>query len=440
MGDVVAQPAQTSNHHENESTPSKENVHMKKKLQAVEAVDEEPVLEELYESVDFDFNLEGVHSDAANMLQSLITRQVVKAALKKQVQKAMKIKEAAKDTLVNRRKTFSEQNGKLKEKLLQQKLKLEQKITAPPFLRTSDKIAFTLGIAVLCITEYILLKKPELMYLWYTFLIFPLMIARYYFYHKVKYHYFMLDFCYYTQVLLLANLYVFPSPELFQIVFALSNGPLCVAIVMWRNSLVFHDLDKLTSVFIHMFPPLVTFAMRWYPPQGDFSLVCTEPDCNLSPYFAFTLSILFYSIWQILYLVKTEMIDKLKLQSDKNIMTSVRWMSEVKPHPIYRFMLKKGINLSPPTALTLVQGVYTILTLVPIIPIFEHFELHCIFLAGVFIVCVWNGANFYFDVFSETYSQRLKGYLNSMDQQSPPTTTKHVDGSQSDQVDQTTAN
>ena len=29
--------------------------------------------------------------------------------------------------------------------------------------------------------------------------------------------------------------------------------------------LVFHDVDKITSTFIHFVPPLVTFTMRWHP-------------------------------------------------------------------------------------------------------------------------------------------------------------------------------
>jgi len=35
-----------------------------------------------------------------------------------------------------------------------------------------------------------------------------------------------------------------------------SQGPLLTAIVVWGNSLVFHDIDKLTSVFIHIYPPI----------------------------------------------------------------------------------------------------------------------------------------------------------------------------------------
>lgn len=67
----------------------------------------------------------------------------------------------------------------------------------------------------------------------------------------------MLDFCYFAQTILLIWLYIFPhNSVLFQIVFAMVNGPLAVGIVMWRNSLVLHEIDKCCSVFIHIFPPL----------------------------------------------------------------------------------------------------------------------------------------------------------------------------------------
>jgi len=278
-------------------------------------------------------------------------------------------------------------------------------------LRTSDKCAFTLGIIALCITEYILLKVPHMMLYWYSFLLVPLLTARYYTYHKIKFHYFMLDFCYYVQVLLLFQIYYFQSAAFFQIIFALSTGPLCVAIVMWRNSLVFHDLDKITSVFIHIFPPLVAYSLRWYPPNNDFSLVCVEPDCKMSAYYAFGLSFIFYCVWQILYLIQTEFFDKEKLEKDKEMMTSVKWMTIIKPHPIYKMMLQNGINIRPAYALSLVQGIYTFLTLLPIIPVFQYHDLHVIYLCLIFLVCIWNGANYYFEIFTETYTDRLQRFL-----------------------------
>ena len=39
-------------------------------------------------------------------------------------------------------------------------------------------------------------------------------------------------------------------------------GTLMSAVVMWQNSLVFHSLDKLTSFFLHFFPPLHLHLFR----------------------------------------------------------------------------------------------------------------------------------------------------------------------------------
>ena len=92
-------------------------------------------------------------------------------------------------------------------------------------------------------------------------------------------------------------------------------------------------------------------------------------------------------------------------------MTSVRWLTKVKPHPIYKSMKKAGLAPNPVFALVLVQGVYTPLTLLPNFLIFGYYEVHVLYIALVAIVGVWNGASFYFEIFSETYSDRLQRFL-----------------------------
>jgi len=53
-------------------------------------------------------------------------------------------------------------------------------------------------------------------------------------------------------------------------------------------------------------------------------------------------------LWQALYIFKTELMDKKKLDSDANIMTSLRWfIREDKPHPIYKALLVNGIRIKP---------------------------------------------------------------------------------------------
>lgn len=45
--------------------------------------------------------------------------------------------------------------------------------------------------------------------------------------------------------------------------FALSNGAVGWSVIIFRNSLVFHDPDHMTSVFIHLSPSLLFWCLRW---------------------------------------------------------------------------------------------------------------------------------------------------------------------------------
>ncbi len=51
---------------------------------------------------------------------------------------------------------------------------------------------------------------------------------------------------------------------LLRVLFANTTGPLLSAVWVWKNSAVFHSLDKMTSLFIHIIPALLSFTQRWY--------------------------------------------------------------------------------------------------------------------------------------------------------------------------------
>lgn len=55
---------------------------------------------------------------------------------------------------------------------------------------------------------------------------------------------------------------------------------------------------------------------------------------------------------------------------------------------------------------------YTIATFLPVFVVYNWFEAHVLYLAIIGMVCIWNGANFYFEIFSETYSKRLQRFIN----------------------------
>jgi|NorSeaMetagenome_1021524.scaffolds.fasta_scaffold75303_2 hypothetical protein len=75
-------------------------------------------------------------------------------------------------------------------------------------------------------------------------------------------HYLFYDFCYFANFFSLYLLFVAPhSPDIFLILFTVSNGPLAWSVLAFNNSLIFHSAQHMTSAFIHTSPMLLTFGM-----------------------------------------------------------------------------------------------------------------------------------------------------------------------------------
>ena len=150
-----------------------------------------------------------------------------------------------------------------------------------------------------------------------------LLTLRLWCYRREKLHYFLFDFCYFTNLLLLVYLWLIPAGHfagyLFIVLFCFANGPLLWATALWRNSLVFHSVDKMTSLFIHISPAITVTTLRWwelisvwfdmyYITFYRYSTSYTTYPSKLSgdnwaiSFSAFVVyPILCYAIWQVIY-------------------------------------------------------------------------------------------------------------------------------------------
>ena len=110
-----------------------------------------------------------------------------------------------------------------------------------------EKLSFIAGVLNVFISGYLVGGRPDLFYYWFTAQLSYFMPIRYYTYQKRGYHYFLADMCYFVNLLLILSIWVAPrSKRLFIATYCLANGNNAVAIAMWRNSMVFHSLDKVT--------------------------------------------------------------------------------------------------------------------------------------------------------------------------------------------------
>lgn len=293
---------------------------------------------------------------------------------------------------------------------------LREKKKEPKNTKLFDKISFTLGVLNIPVCQFFMLTRPDLFWVWFGFIIPVLLIARYYYYSLLKFHYFMYDFCYFVNILSVVAMYTYDIlPSLFRVCFVFTNGPLLWAVVIWRNSLVYHDFDRMTSIYIHILPAMLSVCVRWYGISEENASI------SLSGTDYFNASVM-YLLWQSLYYYKTEVRDKAYLDANPEVVTSLRWLSTDMKNPAVRFFLKlfrklglfeKDEEFNSAELKTLLvfmssQFVYTLITMLPAFLLYNAYYLHMAVISFIFTCSVYNGASYYIEVFSKRYQLKFE--------------------------------
>ncbi|GJJ74094.1 hypothetical protein EMPS_06452 [Entomortierella parvispora] len=284
----------------------------------------------------------------------------------------------------------------------------KQNMKKASVVRFIDKIAFTLGMFECCCTPWLVAQYPEWIPFVHTLQTVVLIAVRYFIYKKKSFHYFLLDMCYFVNVAIILYLYVFPQSEsLLGAVWLLSHGPLAFAIITWRNSLVLHSLDKVTSVFIHISPCIALYTVRWLYPDPDHTRFPSLKTLDTLPTTqSLAAAIGLYLTWQVLYYVLVVVRQKEKIKAGKRV-TSYTWLlNDDKGGTISKVAHTFGEKYSIVTFMGM-QLLYTFLTCLFALVVYRSFKLNTVFLVTLFLVSVWNGASYYMEVFSKQYEQQL---------------------------------
>ena len=272
---------------------------------------------------------------------------------------------------------------------------------------------------------------------------------RYRCYKRQKWHYFFLDQCYWVHsALIVGSVVRFDDAAFLQTLFAVSNGPILLAIFMWKNSLALHDFDKATSTFLHLMPGAVTWCWRWFGHERAAALwgapssprlVITAPDGRGGPqggswppdvWGLFCRPLACYCVWQLVYFVKTEVLDKEIIAADPELMTCQRWISTRSSwlkHPYVEWCGRclvlpyvrgrgKGARGEGAVSGALVWSeardsrwagvvytagnfVYESVTLLIALPLYQSYHLHTFALTAGAAYTVWNAGTWYTDRF-----------------------------------------
>ncbi|KAI1336153.1 hypothetical protein F5Y15DRAFT_213930 [Xylariaceae sp. FL0016] len=338
-----------------------------------------------------------------------------RAAIKARSQEA---RERMVDEWRRRLPTADEQLDRYRKRMKGNVEKLSAQWNDAKVVTMREKISFICGVMNVFVSGYLIGAYPEWFHIWYTAQLVYFMPIRYYAYHRRGYHYFLADLCYFTNLLLFLSIWIFPSSKrLFISAFCLAFGNNAVAIVMWRNSLVFHDFDKVTSLFIHVMPCATLHCItHLFPPELQRErfpalwIVKSSPPGSPTAYnntiSMIAWSTIPYALWQLSYYFFITVRRREKIAAGRP--TSFTWMRKSYAKAwIGKLVLSLPDSLQEP-AFMLIQYLYAVLTMLPCPVWFFSRWSSAAFLTTVFAWSVYNGSTYYIDVFGKRFQKELE--------------------------------
>ncbi|XP_011622896.1 uncharacterized membrane protein C776.05 [Amborella trichopoda] len=300
--------------------------------------------------------------------------------------------------------------AKTKEILSKQAVKLAKQ--AEEHERFINKVTHLLGVLGFGAFCFLLGSRPQdIPYIYCLFYV-TFVPLRWIYYRFMKWHYYLLDFCYYANTIFLFMLLLYPKNEkLFMVCFSFAEGPLAWALIVWRCSLVFSSLDKIVSVLIHLLPGIVFFTIRWWDPTrlGDVDAgqqagvkaawPSVEDNAELWTWL-FWVPLVAYTLWQLLYFLIVNVLRRQRLLRDPEVMTSYRELSKKAQKANNIWWRLSGVLGDQNRALMYIvlQGAFTVATTALTVPIFKSYKMHFTFQILKVSASVWNGGSFLLEV------------------------------------------
>lgn len=273
-----------------------------------------------------------------------------------------------------------------------------------------NKIMYSLGVLSFGTFCFLLGSRPQDIPQLYCLFLLVMAPLRWIYYRFKKWHYYLLDFCYYANAIFVVMLLFFPNNEkLFMVCFSFSEGPLAWALIIWRCSLVFSSIDKIVSVLIHLLPGTVFFIIRWWDPAtfphhsaDDTGPWPAWPVVNGSSQWIwlFFVPLLAYCVWQALYFLVVEGLRRQRLLNDPEVMTSYRELKRKAERANNIWWRLSGLLGAERRVFmyAVIQAIFTVATMALTVLLFKSYRLHTIFELFKLLATVWNGGNYIFEV------------------------------------------
>jgi hypothetical protein len=367
----------------------------------------------------FDFIENLALSQRIEKLQSSIQAQ--KDMVRRQQQRLKSTGVTTRDRVIEewrrRLPTPDEQLDKYRKRMRQSVDRLNERWNDAAVVTAREKASFIAGVMNIMVSGYLVGARPEFFPIWYTVQLLYFMPVRFYTYRKKGFHYFLADLCYFVNLLSVLSIWVFPqSKRLFISTYCLAMGNNAIAIAMWRNSLVFHSMDKVVSLFIHIMPCVTLHCLvhlldpeyqkKRYPAIYNIrTSVPGSPEHYTLPQMMLWATVP-YALWQLSYHFGITVRRREKIAAGRP--TSFTWLRKsYAKNFLGKMVLSLPSSLQEP-AFMLIQYAYACLTMVPCPIWFWYRWASGAFLTAVFMWSVYNGATYYIDVFGKRFQKELE--------------------------------
>jgi Protein of unknown function (DUF2838) len=246
------------------------------------------------------------------------------------------------------------------------------------------RLNHTLYLVIIVLTAYIWGAFPDKFYLLHSLKTISYLFLRFVSFKQRKFHYYMCDFCYIVNLFSMWVSFVSPQNLTMQkILFVTANGPLALAVIVFKNKVVLHSMDQNTSTFIHISAMLLSYIYRWH------YLIDYQNESWLS---LSLLGIGFYFAWAAVYGILMFVVLRDRIV-DKGNMTMYDWAIE----KTGLAKLKKFTDNEKVLQFVYmcIHGFFTCLSFF-ISPLFWYNQLlHFGYILLIITMAFWNGSSYY---------------------------------------------
>jgi len=188
--------------------------------------------------------------------------------------------------------------------------------------------------------------------------------------------------------------------------------------------MVFHSLDKVTSLFIHIMPPVVLHCLvhSLDPAIVEARFPAISRVKNIEHYGLKEMVIwatVPYLVWQLSYHFLITVRRREKIAAGRP--TSFTWLRKSYANTWIGKMVNSLPEYLQEPAFMFIQYSYAVVTMLPCPFWFYHRTFSALFISAVFLWSAYNGASYYIDVFGKRFQKELDQLKSDMEKwQSSP--------------------